>query len=299
MNIARYLPSTQFSLIVFSILAAGGLVLAAQYVTTPHPTAMPKITSSSTPTLPAPDANWQAALDAIQSQTGITAPAAPSGDTVNNLLTAAQSDNLTTTVGRTLLVNISAAKSQGLGSDIPTQDQLIAQASSQISVGADAHVYKISDLTTAPQTSDALKAYGNAVIAAISTHPSASYDATMKVVAQASDSGSSAPLSQLTAIGKDYQGLVKDLLAVPVPPTFAPFHLKVINDFSTMAASFTDMQAMIDDPLRGIAALQTYQSNNNEATRVFINIAQALNQQGILFNTSEPGAAWAQLLSAQ
>ncbi|HWB33825.1 MAG TPA: hypothetical protein VG753_00675 [Candidatus Paceibacterota bacterium] len=298
MDIARYLPSTQFSLIVFSVLAAGGLVLAAQYVTTPH-TATPSLSTVAMPALPAPDANWQAALSAIQSQTGVTAPAAPSNDTVNDLLTAAQSDNLTTTVGRTLLVNISAAKSQGLGSDIPTQDQLIAQASSQIAVGASAHVYKTSDLTAAPQTSAALKAYGNAVIQAISKHPSASYDATMKIVAQASDSGSDTPLAQLPAIAKDYQGLTQDLLAVPVPPTLAPLHLKIINDFSSMAASYTDMAAMISDPLRGIAALQAYQSNNDEATRVFINIAQAFNQQGILFSTTEPGAAWAQLLSAQ
>jgi hypothetical protein len=55
---------------------------------------------------------------------------------------------------------------------------------------------------------------------------------------------------------------------------------------------------VVNDPLRGLQGLQVYQSAAGISVKVFTNIAQALNKNGILFKKDEPGAAWAALLSA-
>ncbi len=174
----------------------------------------------------------------------------PSPEVVGGLLDAAQSANLTTTVGRSLLINISAAKSQGLGSDIPTQDQVVAQARAQIESAGSAPQYTNADLSLSAQSNEAIKAYGNAVMAIVLAHPKANYQDTVLAVGKATDTGAKANLALLPPIQKEYRALLQELLAVPVPPSLAPLHLKVVNDFATIVASYDDMSATLDDPLR-------------------------------------------------
>jgi hypothetical protein len=295
---SRFLPSAQFALIVGSIAASGGLVLAAQYFT-----GAPKIPSSTLAPAPAPtdlatvDPNWEQTLLAIQGPTTSLTP--PASTTVATLLDAAKSTNVTTTVAQSLLVNLFDAKSQGLGSDIPTQDQLVAQAAAQIQQDKSAPAYQASDLTPSDQTPIALKAYGNAVMAAMAAHPKANYNDTLFALGYTTDSGDPAQIAKLASIQKEYRALAHDLALIPGPPTMMPLHLQIVNDLSYVADTYTSLEAAHDDPLKAIGGLQTYQSLIDETTRVFINIAQILKQNGILFNKDEPGAAWTSLLSLQ
>lgn len=298
---SRFLPSAQFVLIVGSIAASGGLVLAAQYFTGAPRMTPPAITAVSTPgntDYSSVNPNWQQTLADIQSQSP-TAPVAAPTSTVAGLLDAAKSPNVTTTVAQSLLVNLFDAKSQGLGSDIPTQDQIIAQAAAQIQPEKSGPAYTADDLTLSDDTPAALKAYGNAVMTVTTAHSIANYNNTIFALGYAIDSDDPAQLAKLAAIQADYYALAKDLAAVPVPPTLSPLHLQIVNDFSAIADSYTDMEAAPTDPLKGAAGLQAYQSLINEITRVFINVAQQLKQNGILFTKDEPGNAWNQLLSLQ
>lgn len=294
MNALRYLPSTQFLVIVGSILLSGGLVVAAERFTH-HTYTPPQIQSGSATAAGGVDPNWQSTLSTIQGQSQAQTPSAPSADAVGALLEAAQSPNLTTTVGRSLLINISAAKSQGLGSDIPTQDQLVAQARAQIEAARTEPRHAAADLTLSAQSDDTLKAYGNAVMSILIAHPKANYEDTVLAVGRATDSGLATHLDVLPGIQQEYRALEAALLATPVPPSAAPLHLKVVNDFAIMAASYDDMAAMMEDPLRGIAGLDIYDSTAGELGRVFINIAQIFTQNGILFSKDEPGSAWSTL----
>ncbi|HVV38797.1 MAG TPA: hypothetical protein VHD31_00530 [Candidatus Paceibacterota bacterium] len=295
---SRFLPSAQFVLIVGSIAASGALVLAAQYLTG-APRGLPStLTATTAPRdLSRVDPNWEQTLLAIQGKSAITAAVASS--TVDTLLDATKSTNLTTTVAQSLLVNLFDAKSQGLGSDIPTQNQLIAQATAQIQGEKDPPAYASSDLTLSTQTPIALKAYGNAVMTAMAAHPGANYNDTLFALGYLTDSNDPAQVAKLANIQKEYRALVRDLAKVPVPPTLAPLHLQILNNLSYAAGAYSDMEVAVSDPLRSIAGLQTYQSLVDETTRVFINIAQILKQNGILFTKDEPGSAWATLLSLQ
>src|SRR2546430_1710035 len=108
MKLATYLPSAQFASILVSIVVAGGVVYAAQYVT--HGNVSAKISAG-----PAANNNvdWEATLSAIQAQNAASAIEPPDPNAVQNLLAAAESNNVTDTVGRTLFINLSNAKSQG------------------------------------------------------------------------------------------------------------------------------------------------------------------------------------------
>lgn len=222
---------------------------------------------------------------------------APSPNVVNQFLTAAQSSNLTDTVARTMFVNLSNAKSQGLGDDIPTQDQIVAAAQAQVaSVQASVTAYSYADLTIVPASKDSLHAYGNAVMQALSAQPNASEQATLLAIDEIVEGGDTSKASTLATIGAAYKADATALLKVPVPQTIAPLELAAINNLLSTAAAFDSMEAIGSDSVRGLAGLQAYENLMNENANVFISIAQELDKDGILFTKDEPGSAWSVLL---
>jgi hypothetical protein len=282
----------RFANTVGSIALAGVLILAAKAYTNPPPAPAAQVAAVQNQ-----DAgNWQAALEDVQAQAGISAPQAPDGQAVSQLLNAAQSDNVTATVGRSLLVRLSNAKAQGLGDDLPTQDSIIAAARAQLPT-VTAKTYIAADLNVVVQTAASLRAYGNAVVVAVKAHPDASADQTYIEMGYAADYQDATRISDFAHRASEYRALARDLAALPVPKTLAPLHLSVVNDFSSMADTYADMTTVVEDPLRGIAGLKAFDSLASEAGRVFINIGQELNKDGILFTKDEPGAAWSALIS--
>jgi len=289
MGLASYLPSQQFSVILSSVLLAGGLIWAADYYTSPAkpPTIAPAQTPSAITTN---GLDWKAALSAIEGEPVLPEP--PSEETVANLLAASETSNITTSIGRSILVNLGEAKAQGLGSDIPTQERIVEGALEKIEAGQGATLYTNTNLALVADSAETLKLYGNTVVTILNSHPEASFDNTLLTVGEAVDTGSSAKLASLGAIAAGYKSIVSELLAVSVPQTLAPLHLQVVNNFSRIVASYADMQVTLTDPLRGVGGLKLYQNLTDETGRLFINIAQALQRNGILFNENEPGAAW-------
>jgi hypothetical protein len=294
MSLASYLPSSKFAVMVGALAISGGLVVGAQYLTHKPLTGV-LAADANAPAVQTSD--WEQALRDVEAQSGVVAPQAPSADTVNTLLNAAQSENLTEKVGRSLLVNLSSQSAQGLGQDAPTQDQLIAQAAAQIAAETTANPYTSADITLAAQSKTALRAYGNAVMEALLSHPGASVSDTYLAVGQASDGQSQTPLSTLKGIGAQYQAIADALLGTAVPPTLKPLHLELVNDYASMAATYPDMETILTDPLRGIAGVQRYTSLTDEAKRVLTSIAGSLDKEGIIFTKDEPGGNWSAFLS--
>jgi len=292
MHIRDYLPSAQFSVIVGSVLLSGGLVVAAERITSPKIPST-QITSGGSEV----NTNWQAALAEIQAQnSGSSVPAPANPATLGQLLQAATTPNVTETVGKTLLINLANSKSQGLGDDIPTQDALIESATAQINQDRGAPVYVLADVRTVADSNASMHAYGNAVITTIQKHPKASARDTYLALGYATDSGDAKQLSGLSSIGREYKALAQDLGALSVPKTISPLHLQMMNNFMRIADTYVDMKTVIEDPLRGLAGIQLFQSLTNETTRVFTTIATNFSKNGILFNTDEPGNTWSLLL---
>src|SRR6266404_472075 len=124
MNFGRFAPSAQFTGIAVSVLLAGGLVYAAQRISYP-PIAAATIESEQAAAGASDSTSWEAALYASQAANASTSLTAPDPNLVNQFLQAAQSTNVTDTVARTIFIQLSNAKSQGLGNDVPTQDQIV------------------------------------------------------------------------------------------------------------------------------------------------------------------------------
>ncbi len=296
MDSGRYLPSTQFSLIAISLFLSVGLVFAADHITKPSGQGS---LSVDTTRVPAAAGDWKASLETVQNNSGISLPAAPDQNTVEALLQAAQSNNLTESVSRSLFVNLVNAKGQGLGSDIPTQDQIVAQALSQVPTTLTAKTYFAEDFTLTDNSSASLHAYGNAVMTILQKNSNQEYAKTLVIIDAITTKNDGTQLELLKPIQKTYERIADELAATPVPKMMAPFHLQVVNDFENIAATYDKFASLIGDPLSGIAAIQQYRTLTQDAGQMFINIAQTFDKNDILFNTSEPGATWAILLQSQ
>ncbi len=292
MSIVSYLPSKQFSVTVVSIALAGGVILGAQYATTPKSDSTELLAAAQ----PQPAGDWKANLDEVQA-TAPGLPQAPNDDTVATLMKAAKSDNLTDTVARTLLVSLSNASAQGLGADIPTQEKIVAMATQAAAPPQAKKIYTQRDLNLVDDSKQTQKAYGNAVMTVLGKHTSATSDAVLLAVSLAVDNNNPKELTALIPIQAEYERLVEDLAGVSVPKTIAPLYVQALNSLGAVAASVGDLQKIINDPLRGLQALKQYQSKLGEVGRVFTSIAEILNKNGILFSKDEPGAAWAVFIS--
>ncbi|MDZ4225915.1 MAG: hypothetical protein U1C66_00290, partial [Patescibacteria group bacterium] len=205
--------------------------------------------------------------------------------------------NVTASVGRSLLVNLGEAKVQGLGSDIPTQEQIVASALAQIDASQEITLYTTANLTLVDDSPQTLTTYGNSVVVVLEQYPGASVEKVLLAVGNATDSGKSSYLAELAGIATAYKNIARELGSLPVPKTLSPLHLQVVNNFAKIAAACADMQVVLTDPLRGLAGLKVYQSLTEETARLFINIAQALDKNGILFSEDEPGYAWSLLVA--
>lgn len=298
MSATHYLPSRQFSMVALSIVLSAGLVYGAKAYTEPHPTSFSTDASKETG-LAAAHADWAATLASVQADAGITAPQAPDIAVVDGMRQAAKSDNMTETAARTLLVNLTNAKAQGLGNDIPTQNGLIANAAAAFKQDPRSTQYIQKNLVVVADSKDAVYAYANALATVLAQNKGDEYKQTLIAIDNATSLKNADYLKPLAGLSKQYASLTKAFLAVPVPQTLVPFHLQLVNNFQTITNTYPAMKDILVDPLKGLSALQTFKSTTDESYRVFINIAQAITKGGILFRKDEPGAAWAVLLSLQ
>src|SRR5579872_5452617 len=169
MVLKRYLPSAQFAVMAGSLALSGGFVIAAQYVTRPQ---TPTLATTVGADQPQTQRDWEVALAQVEAQSGVSAPQAPDQSQVGQLLASAQSSNRTDSIARSLLVSITNAKAQGLGDDIPTQDEIVSQVEA-LTATSTPQAYTAADFTVVPTTQSSLRAYGNGFIKAVESHPDA------------------------------------------------------------------------------------------------------------------------------
>lgn len=292
MSIRQYFPSMQFVTLVGALAISGGIVYAAQYITGRPQGAQLAATTSSVPS----DADWQKTLEEIQLNSGVSLPEAPDRAVVDNLVAGVQSNNLTDSIARSLFIKLTDAKAQGLGNDIPTQEQLVAEATAALETEPST-IYTKADLTSVAQNNDSLRTYGNKVMATFTLYPKANAQAVLLAVGQAVDYNDAKYLSNLPAIEASYAALAADLADAPVPATLVPLHLQLVNDLAKMGGAVGNLRYMVSDPLRGIAGLSTFEGTGDEAVRVLTTIASTLRKGGILFSKDEPGASWSAFVS--
>lgn len=284
MTIRPYLPSATFSLIVGAVALSAGLVYAAELITRP-PSPPAFVTAGGL--IAADDTAWRAELLSL---TGSTTPPTAVGD-VSSLLAQAQTQNLTDSVGRSLLLKLSAAQGQGMANDESTQENIVLSALSQIS-NVSSQAYAAADFSLVADSPESLRSYGNGVMRAIGAHELASYQSVAVALGRIVDTNDASQSAVLSAAAGDYRALAKDLAALKVPESFAALHLSMVNTFAAEGGACADMAVLLSDPLRGLSGFQKYQALTAENLRVFTSLNTAFANNGILFTKDEPGYSW-------
>jgi hypothetical protein len=256
MNAWKYLPSPKFLVLVGSFFLASGLVFAANAVTGGN--SRMSVVSIAPSSADDAQTSWEASLYNIQAQNGSsTVPDPIDPATIDQLNAAVDNGNLTESVGKSLLINLTNAKQQGLGDDTPTQTSIINQAVDQIN-STKVSTYTMSDIHVVPDSAASQRAYGNQLMATFKAYPGADSYATLVAIGYATDNGDKTQIPKLVAIQKQYDALTRALVAVPVPQSLAPLHLLIVNDFRNMTSTYTDITQIFSDPLRSLAAIQKY-----------------------------------------
>ena len=298
MSVHKYLPSGQFTTVTISIAAAVGLIYAATYITQQKQSESSNLQTENIPTQTASQGDWATSLSAVQAQSGVIAPTSTT-DTANALRQSVQGSNLTDTISKTLLINLTDAQSQGLGADATTQAQIVQQAVDQINTTRQTPAHTQNDLVIVDDTTSALHTYGNALISTITKDSGNNGNATIAALGLATDKNDPSQLDVLKRIEANYRLQASDVVRLPVPRSLAGLHLQLINTLVQIADTYPDMEQLIADPLRGLSALQRYQALSGAAWNVFISTAQILVKDGIIFNKDEPGDAWSSIASSQ
>lgn len=295
MSIRAYLPSAQFAVIVAALAISGVLVYAASYYTHPHYAPAGTLATDA-----GGSATTGGAID-WKSQFGNSTAFADSqtlADTAQKLIGAAKTNNLTDTLGRSLLLNTASLQGQGISASTDAQSQVVASALSQIQGTATAAAaYTAADFTVVADSKDSLHAYGNALANAVGVHTAADYTAIMIAVGLMVDNGDKTQIGKLSAAASDYAALAKDIRAFPTPASLSSLALAAANNYAKMGKACTDMQSILTDPVLGLASIQQYDALAAQNGQVFTQIALVLQKNAILFGKNEAGAAWSKFLA--
>jgi hypothetical protein len=183
-------------------------------------------------------------------------------------------NNLSTSFSKDFFSKFMALQTSGELTSQSEQD-LINQSISDIDPGSLPPKYTINDVKAVATTNDSLKTYGNQVAQLVTTFQSSIQNESDNNQALAS-----------------YADFIDNLKNIPAPTLLAFNHLQILNNFNV---SYITLQYLIDyqgDPLKGLSALKTMQTNSDNAVTLYSNIAASMQKNGIIFNQSDPGSIW-------
>lgn len=120
--------------------------------------------------------------------------------------------------------------------------------------------YSLRNLNISGDNSNtAIDTYTRNVSGIIQEFSSAQTTNEITIVKDALSKNDAQRLQGLTHIIAAYENLKKDLLAVKVPSTVAPLHLRLIQTYTNMQSAIVSMQKMFSDSIQGFAAIAQYE----------------------------------------
>lgn len=316
MELRKYLPSTQFSLVVGAILLSALFIFAATLTRTPRETGgvalAPEVTNTEgfkdtdgdglrdweetlygTDPLSA-DTNGDGVSDRDEAQATLASAEAVKNEKFPLEVDAGQ--NLTSTIGQTLFATYAEKQKQGGAEDVLSQNAIIAEALSRAqTLQESARTYAPSDLSLTPDSAAAYRAYGNAFVQTSDRFPRAGYDQALVTFALYAESGSAKDAAELAAIERDFAGLVSALLALPVPQHFAYMHAQTVSSFEKIRVAVANMRAFKDDPVRALLGADQLRTDGGTSIKLLITIAREFASQGVSFSAADAGADWKNL----
>jgi hypothetical protein len=89
-----------------------------------------------------------------------------------------------------------------------------------------------------------------------------------------------------------YSKTIESLRAMNAPSTLGLTHLQVLNNFNASYQMLVLLAEYEKDPIKGLVALKSLQTNNKNAITLFETIASELKNNDIIFDKTEAGYIW-------
>ncbi|MHB8651923.1 MAG: hypothetical protein ACYC8S_02195 [Minisyncoccota bacterium] len=201
--------------------------------------------------------------------------------------------NLTQSAAQGLVTEyISAVKDNSGNSLSPSDQTQLAQTIAQkvAAESTSSPQYVKGDLKLVADSSGAYQAYGNALATLFASYtqqyPQNEVDA-MRAGIQNKDRIELAKLSTTAVV---YQKLATDIASLQVPLSLSDIDVNLLNGYTGLGKSLLDVQAVLDDSMRGFIGITEYEYSANQVVLATKSLSSFFAENHMVFSASEPGA---------
>jgi hypothetical protein len=203
--------------------------------------------------------------------------------------------SLTEAISQDFLTNFTTLKTTN-PNDIAAQAQLIDNLTQKYATSTKITL-ALKDISTfSDKDTVKAKAFGNASMHAILNYYNTLKVSPIDVLNESTKANATTSIqANLVPIAKAYRSLGLELEQIPVPATFAPYYLDIVNGYLGLGDDVDYMSAYSADPVKGFIGLTNYQNDLFKQVELLKNIPNYLKANGILFSKGEDGVLWSSL----
>lgn len=153
-------------------------------------------------------------------------------------------------------------------------------------------LFKRSDITILDDDSrELVREYGNAIGNAILTHNAKpkGVEHELVILGRALEKDDSALIADMTIIRKNYEGMVKSVKNVPVPPSAINAHLATLNSLQAISDDIKAFENAFNDPLVAFLRVKRYQSDAEGLAASVEMVRIILERNAVVYQNEEPG----------
>ncbi len=176
------------------------------------------------------------------------------------------------------------------GVDYSDPEQFVDRAINTVNANTESKRYARNQLAIIPATEDSLRAYGNEVAVILKKHSLNNTEHELAIVQTALQNSDATKLDELTPLIFSYQNILADMLTTDVPDVLALEHVAFLNTLQEIVDSLYAMQDIFNDPLFGLARINTYIVTTQGISAYFKDIAKMLTESGVVFTNDEEGS---------
>lgn len=217
-----------------------------------------------------------------------TAGTINSSITLETATSASSSQTLTDTVSRSLMANYLVLKQNG-SLDANTAQNLVTNTAGYIQA-MKAEKITVNALNLIPDNGQkTMTEYGDRLGNIIKSNRPAKSMNEVEIIKSAVQTRNTEEIKELEKIALIYSNIAKDLQKMPVPQKFARAHLDIVNSLLGISASLNQITKIFEDPMQGLAALQTYQESSSTYVSAHKSIIDFLTQNKISYKQGSGG----------
>jgi hypothetical protein len=155
--------------------------------------------------------------------------------------------------------------------------------------GGDIAIYKESDFKSVAETSESLRAYGNALGKAIINGNRKFPGNELQIFDDAIAANDSKKLDALSNPISRYNSIRDEMLVMEVPEGILPIHAKMVNLFNIMITGIENMKLVLSDPVKAINGISLYPNASGYLVTAVSELHNYFINQGVIFEKSEDG----------